>query len=81
LNNVEERNPRCAKCGRSMKSAGQLQGYRCKRCGTYRADKDVVTVNRAIEEGLYEAPPVARRHLSKPLVRMRAADKKIHPSR
>ncbi len=81
LNYAEERNPRCANCGRSMKSAGQLQGYRCKRCGTYRADKDVVTVNRAIEEGLYEAPPVARRHLSKPLVRMRAADKNIHPSR
>ncbi len=64
-----------------MESAGRLQGYRCKRCGTYRADKAVVTVDRALEEGLYEAPPVARRHLSKPLVRMFEANKKIHPSR
>ncbi|NQE45306.1 tRNA(Ile2) 2-agmatinylcytidine synthetase TiaS [ANME-1 cluster archaeon GoMg2] len=81
LNQVEEKNPRCDKCGRSMESAGRLQGYRCKRCGTYRADKAVVTVDRVLEKGLYEAPPVARRHLSKPLVRMFEANKKIHPSR
>ncbi len=71
LNLVVERNPRCDKCGRTMKSAGRLQGYRCKRCGTFRADKDKVVVDRGLEEGLYEVPPVARRHISKPLIRMR----------
>lgn len=81
LNYEEERNPRCDKCGRSMASAGRLQGYRCKRCGAYCADKAVVTVNRELEEGLYESPPVARRHLAKPLIRMRDTGKHIHPSR
>ncbi len=83
LNLVVEMNPRCDKCGRTMKSAGRLQGYRCKRCGTFRADKDKVVVDRGLEEGLYEVPPVARRHISKPLIRMRkeGADKKVHPSR
>ncbi len=83
LNLVEERNPRCDKCGRTMESAGRLQGYRCKRCGTHRADKDSVIVDSGVEEGLYEVPPVARRHISKPLVRMRmeGANRKIHPGR
>lgn len=85
LNLVMEKNPRCEKCGKTMKSAGRLQGYRCKHCGTYRADKDKEAIERVLEEGLYEAPPVARRHISKPLIRMRmrveGAAKKIHPSR
>lgn len=83
LNLLEQRNPKCNKCGRTMKSAGQLQGYRCKRCGTVSADKNEVVVDREIERGLYEVPPVARRHISKPLVRMQIAgsNKKIHPSR
>ncbi len=83
LNNAVERNPKCDKCGRTMKSAGRLQGYMCKHCGTYRADKDVVIVDRGIEDGLYEVPPVARRHISKPLIRMRMEEtnKKIHPGR
>ncbi|MEA2052843.1 MAG: tRNA(Ile)(2)-agmatinylcytidine synthase [Euryarchaeota archaeon] len=81
LNLVVERTPRCNTCGRNMKSAGRSQGYRCKRCGTFSAVKEKVTVERAIETGLYEVPPVARRHISKPLVRMRMGDKIIHPSR
>nr|QNO52403.1 tRNA(Ile2) 2-agmatinylcytidine synthetase TiaS [Methanosarcinales archaeon ANME-1 ERB6] len=85
LNLLVERNPRCDKCGRTMKSAGRLQGYRCKRCGTFRAAKDKVVVDRELEEGLYEVPPVARRHISKPLIRMRmqkeGAYKAVHPSR
>ena len=85
LNLVMEKNPRCEKCGKTMKSAGRLQGYRCKHCGTYRAEKDKEVIERVLEEGLYEAPPVARRHISKPLIRMQMwmeeADKKIHPSR
>jgi len=82
LNREELRNPRCERCGRSMESAGRGQGYRCKRCNTRREAKEMVTIDRAIEEGLYEVPPVARRHISKPLIRMRT--KKgviIHPSR
>lgn len=81
LNLEVERTPRCNTCGRNMKSAGRSQGYRCKRCGTFSAVKDKVIVERAIETGLYEVPPVARRHISKPLVRMRRGDKIIHPSR
>jgi tRNA(Ile2)-agmatinylcytidine synthase len=81
LNLFLERNPKCNKCGRSMESAGRSQGYRCKRCGTVSVDNDKVVVERAIEAGLYEVPPVARRHISKPLVRMRMEDKIIHPSR
>jgi tRNA(Ile2)-agmatinylcytidine synthase len=76
LNCVVERNPRCVTCGRTMKSAGKLQGYRCKRCGTYRADKDTVIVDRELKKGFYEVPPVARRHISKPLVRMAGANRK-----
>jgi tRNA(Ile2)-agmatinylcytidine synthase len=81
LNLVMARNPKCNKCGRSMESRGRSQGYRCKRCGTFSADKDKVVVERAIETGLYEVPPIARRHISKPLVRMHMEDKIIHPSR
>jgi tRNA(Ile2)-agmatinylcytidine synthase len=81
LNIVVERTPKCNTCGRNMKSAGRSQGYRCKRCGTFSAEKEKVTVERAIETGLYEVPPVARRHISKPLIRMRMGDKIIHPSR
>ncbi|RZN39860.1 MAG: DUF1743 domain-containing protein [Methanophagales archaeon ANME-1-THS] len=82
--NVEVRkNPRCEHCGKRMESAGRGQGYRCKRCKTYRADKEVVIVARELEEGLYEVPPVARRHIAKPLIRM-CMDGEIdhlHPSR
>jgi len=90
LNKEELRNPRCEQCGRSMESAGRGQGYRCKHCNTKREAKEVVTINRAIEVGLYEVPPVARRHISKPLIRMCATKGGgggegesviIHPSR
>jgi tRNA(Ile2)-agmatinylcytidine synthase len=81
LNLVVVRTPKCNNCGRNMKSAGRSQGYRCKRCGTFSVVKDKVIAERAIETGLYEVPPVARRHISKPLVRMRMGDMIIHPSR
>ncbi len=82
--NVEvQRNPICDKCGKSMESAGRSQGYRCKRCKTYRSEKEVLIVDREIEEGLYEAPPVARRHIAKPLIRacMEGGTNHLHPSR
>jgi len=82
--NVEvKRNPICDKCGKSMESAGRSQGYRCKRCKTYRSEKEVLIVDREIEEGLYEVPPVARRHIAKPLIRMcmEGGINHLHPSR
>ncbi|MCX8207006.1 MAG: tRNA(Ile)(2)-agmatinylcytidine synthase [Methanothrix sp.] len=72
------RPPLCA-CGRRMESAGAGQGYRCRRCRTRSIEAEVLELSRDIEEGLYEVPPSARRHLAKPLVRMR--DPRAHPSR
>jgi len=71
LNLLEVRNPRCERCGKAMKSAGRSQGYRCKRCGTFCAEKEVKEEERGVLKGFYEVPPVARRHISKPLVRTR----------
>ena len=75
---VEEA-PLCPSCSRRMKSAGRGQGYRCRRCKTRAEGKATVPLHREIQEGFYEVPPCARRHLSKPLVRMRGD--KVHPSR
>lgn len=71
--------PRCPTCGKNMKSAGRNQGYRCKRCGTKKKVKVTATLPRDLDIGLYEVPPCARRHLSKPLVRMNGQN--VHPSR
>lgn len=79
---AERRNetaPICPSCHRRMKSAGLGQGYRCKRCKTKAEGKVEALLPREIEPGFYEVPPCARRHLSKPLVRMK--DGKVHPSR
>lgn len=76
LNHLYE-NPRCPICKKRMKSAGRNGGYRCKRCKT--DTKDRVIRERSIETGLYEVPPVARRHISKPLIRERG--KRVYPSR
>lgn len=67
----ETKNPLC-ECGKRMKSAGSGKGYKCK-CGMKLRDgaKDVIEVKRDIKKGFYEVPPTARRHLSKPLVRMK----------
>jgi tRNA(Ile2)-agmatinylcytidine synthase len=74
--------PKCELCGRPMESAGRSQGYRCRRCKTARPAKELRLVARALEEGLYEVPPVARRHIAKPLIRLRDTEsRRIHPSR
>lgn len=62
--------PLCPLCGRSMKSAGKGQGYRCRRCKTHAEGRVRQQLARDLETGYYEVPPCARRHLSKPLVRM-----------
>ncbi|WP_456475721.1 TiaS agmantine-binding domain-containing protein [Candidatus Pyrohabitans sp.] len=61
-------NPRCERCGRRMESAGRGQGYRCRRCKTRAEEKVMERVERSIEEKLYCVPPIAIRHLAKPLV-------------
>jgi len=70
--------PCCPVCLRRMKSAGRGQGYRCRRCGT-RAAALTRQIARALQPGLYEVPPSARRHLAKPLIRL--DDPRAHPSR
>jgi tRNA(Ile2)-agmatinylcytidine synthase len=49
---------------------GSNQGYRCNSCSKKEPSKVEVEVDRHIEEGWYEVPPCARRHISKPLIRM-----------
>ncbi|MFQ5909301.1 MAG: DUF1743 domain-containing protein [Thermoplasmata archaeon] len=66
-------NPTCPVCGKSMKSLGKGSGYRCRNCHTKAAEKEakVVEVERRTRVGFYEPPVCARRHLSKPLLRMK----------
>jgi tRNA(Ile2)-agmatinylcytidine synthase len=80
LTTTERVTPDCPDCGRSMESAGRGQGYRCRDCGTAADGKTERTVERELEEGWYEVPPVARRHIAKPLVRG-GFDAPTHPER
>ncbi|MEA1931438.1 MAG: tRNA(Ile)(2)-agmatinylcytidine synthase [Euryarchaeota archaeon] len=80
LNRTEQVTPECSSCGRRMKSAGRDQGYRCRDCGTSRPGKVSREVDRGLERGWYEVPPVARRHIAKPLVRV-GFDAPTHPER
>ena len=73
LNDVEYKNPIC-ECGKRMTSAGKNKGFKCKRCGNkIESDEKVATtIPRNLENGrFYETPVSARRHLSKPLCRMK----------
>ncbi len=72
--------PQCPECGRSMKSAGRRQGYRCRDCGTSESGKIERETERDLEFGWYEVPPCARRHIAKPLVRG-GFDAPTHPER
>ena len=76
-----EENPKCPDCKKHMKSAGQGQGFRCRKCGTQASSKIRYEAERDLESGLYEVPPCARRHLAKPLVREKRYDIGIYPSR
>ena len=63
LNDTVLRNPIC-ECGKRMTSAGKQKGFKCKRCGK--------KIERTLENGkFYETPVSARRHLAKPLIRMK----------
>jgi tRNA(Ile2)-agmatinylcytidine synthase len=72
--------PTCPDCDRRMESAGRDQGYRCRDCGTSAAGKVERPLERELERGWYEVPPVARRHVAKPLVRG-GFDAPTHPER
>jgi tRNA(Ile2)-agmatinylcytidine synthase len=63
-----------------MESAGAGAGYRCRDCGTAADGKVERPVDRDLNPGWYEVPPVARRHLAKPLVRG-GFDAPTHPER
>lgn len=74
LKQTRKKNPTCPECTNSMSSAGRNQGYRCRGCKTAKDDKETVPIIRDLETKFYEVPPCARRHLSKPLVRMSDSD-------
>lgn len=66
-------NPRCPKCKKTMKSMGRNAGYRCPKCRAKAGEEQVKKsrVKRDIEVGFYEVPVCARRHLAKPLKRIK----------
>jgi tRNA(Ile2)-agmatinylcytidine synthase len=75
-NNYEKiGNPLCPKCRKRMKSIGKNAGYRCLRCGTKVGEHEVILkkVKRDIQQGFYEVPVCARRHLAKPLKRFKSS--------
>jgi tRNA(Ile2)-agmatinylcytidine synthase len=69
--NEKVENPVCSICGKHMKSIGSNQGYRCKKCGTKSDMANIVKKKRMLESKFYEVPICARRHLSKPIKRMK----------
>ncbi|WP_048148511.1 tRNA(Ile2) 2-agmatinylcytidine synthetase TiaS [Palaeococcus ferrophilus] len=74
VSKVEYQKPRCPKCGGTMKSKGDY--LKCKRCG-YKMPKKLIAVEvpRDLERKIYEVPPDARKHLSRPLVLQGGEDK------
>ena len=74
LNNQVKKieNPVCPVCGKHMKSKGKNQGYKCIKCGIKSPKPLFKKVKRDISLGFYEVPVCARRHLSKPLKRIKS---------
>jgi tRNA(Ile2)-agmatinylcytidine synthase len=66
---VRVRPPVCPACDKRMTSAGTGKGYKCRVCGARSQEPEVERLERLIRPGWYEVPPVARRHLARPLVR------------
>ncbi len=64
-------NPLCPVCNKHMKSRGNNQGYKCKACKTLSNEPVMKRKDRELSIGFYEVPVCARRHLSKPLKRMK----------
>ncbi|HOV68436.1 MAG TPA: DUF1743 domain-containing protein, partial [Methanoregulaceae archaeon] len=63
------RPPLCPSCGRRTTSAGAGKGFKCRRCRARAPAAERVVEERSIAPGWYEVPPVARRHLARPLCR------------
>ena len=66
---VISRPPVCERCGKRMTSAGTDKGFKCRRCGGRSREAEVTPVSRSLSPGWYEVPPIARRHLARPLCR------------
>jgi len=66
---VARRPPVCPACGARTTSAGTGKGWKCRSCGARSAEPERVIEERSIGPGWYEVPPVARRHLARPLCR------------
>jgi tRNA(Ile2)-agmatinylcytidine synthase len=66
-------NPVCKRCGRRMKSEGKGKGYSCKKCKIRLPPKaaKILKMPRDVMVGAFEVPPRARRHLAKPLIRVK----------
>lgn len=66
-------NPTCPRCGSRMESMGKGSGFRCRdrSCGfrDRTAGKVKLPIPRELAKGFYEPPPVAWRHLYRPLLR------------
>ncbi|ESS05806.1 MAG: hypothetical protein A07HB70_01936, partial [uncultured archaeon A07HB70] len=54
--------------------------YRCRDCGTAAPGRVEQPVERLLDEGWYEVPPRARRHVAQPLCRG-GFDAPVHPER
>lgn len=72
----KENNPVCENCKINMKSAGKNKGYYCKKCGAKLplGAGEEIEVDRELETKLYEVSPRARRHLTKPIIRMKKSE-------
>ncbi len=70
---IKVSNPECPECGKRMSSMGTDAGYRCKKCRIKAEEDEAVRkkVDRELNEKWYEVPVSARRHLTKPLERIR----------
>lgn len=66
--------PVCPECKKRMTSAGKDKGYKCRVCNKKSDIPEIIIAGRKIAPGWYEVPPVARRHLSMPLVRKAVHD-------
>ncbi len=66
--------PKCPKCKGTMKSKGEY--LKCKKCG-YKMKKVLIPkrIPRDLKRKIYEVPPDARKHLSRPLILPTAEDK------
>jgi tRNA(Ile2)-agmatinylcytidine synthase len=68
---VFDRSPPLCSCGKRMKNAGKLKGFKCKFCGnkTYFAEKHTISRKLFVGQQVF-ASLSAQRHLTRPSKRM-----------